>query len=147
MNISQVIRGRRRRRRFSFFRRKDSAARHFATAMIRQLPSLLRLIVRLFRDPRVGLRAKALFGAVALYVIAPMDLIPDVLGFLGLVDDVYFVGLALNRLLRSAGPDLLLKHWDGDPRELGYLVEGVEQVGDLLPARVRGILGATVKRA
>lgn len=146
MKISQVIRGHRRRRRFGLLRRKDGAARHFASTMIRQLPSLLRLIVRLFRDGRVSLPAKALFGAVALYVIAPLDLIPDALGFLGLVDDVYFVGLALHRLLRDAGPDLLLEHWDGDPRELGYLVEGVEQVGDLLPTRVRGMLKAFVKR-
>jgi uncharacterized membrane protein YkvA (DUF1232 family) len=147
MKLSKLLRGHRRRRRFGLLRRNDSAARHFATGMIRQLPSLLRLVVRLFRDARIGMPAKALFGAVALYVVAPFDLIPDVLGFLGLVDDVYFVGLALHMLLKSAGPDILIEHWDGDPKELGYLVEGVEQVGDLLPARVRGILRATVKRA
>jgi uncharacterized membrane protein YkvA (DUF1232 family) len=112
--------------------------------MIRQLPGLLKLVFRLMRDPRIGTARKALFAAVAVYVFAPYDLIPDVLGPLGLVDDVYLIGLALHALLAAAGPDILLEHWDGDPGELGYLVEGVDQVGSVLPRRIRGALQGIV---
>jgi uncharacterized membrane protein YkvA (DUF1232 family) len=117
-----------------------------ALVMIRQLPSLLKLLVRTVRDPRVSLSTKALLAAVAVYVIAPFDLIPDVLGPLGLTDDVYLVGLALHRLMASAGPDILLEHWDGDPRELGYFVGGVEEVGLILPRRIRRALRRLVGR-
>jgi uncharacterized membrane protein YkvA (DUF1232 family) len=135
---------RRRRRRSRWLRRRRGRGRYFATLMIRQLPGLLKLLFRLMRDPRIGTARKALFAAVAVYVFAPYDLIPDVLGPLGLVDDVYLIGLALHALLAAAGPDILLEHWDGDPGELGYLVEGVDQVGSVLPRRIRGALQGIV---
>jgi uncharacterized membrane protein YkvA (DUF1232 family) len=140
MRLAVLIARRRRHRRFAMLQPRHAAARRFAAEMIRQLPALLKLVFRLFRDPRIGLANKALFAAVAWYVLAPIDLIPDVLGFVGLIDDVYFVGLALNRMIAAAGPDILLEHWDGDPYDLGFIVAGVEDIGALLPDRVRSIL-------
>lgn len=101
---------------------------------------------RLLRDPRVAAADKVLFGAVIAYVLTPLDLLPDFLAPLGLVDDLYLVGLALSRLLGRAGSDLLVEHWDGDARELGFLIEGVEQIGGVLPGRVRGTLRRIVSR-
>jgi len=115
--------------------------------MISNLPNFVRLLVRLFRDGRVAALDKALFGFVLLYIAAPADLVPDFLWMLGLVDDVFLVGLALRRLLSRAGPDVLLEHWDGDPRQLGYLVEQVDIVGKILPRTIRGVLTRTVRRA
>lgn len=110
--------------------------------LIRQLPNLFKLVFRLVRDPAVPRVDKLLLGAVALYMMTPLDLIPDVLGVAGWVDDFYLLGLALGRLVVAAGPDRLLTHWDGDPKTLGMLVEGVEELGADLPARVkRGLRG------
>ena len=108
--------------------------------LLRQLPNLLRLIYSLFADARVPVLDKALFATVIAYVIAPFDLLPDWLGMFGLTDDFYLVGLTLSRLLRSASPDLLLQHWRGSPKALGYIIESIEDVGARLPAGVRNIL-------
>lgn len=125
-------------------RRRRRDARAAARSLIRELPNLFKLVFRLMRDPRVPRLDKALFGAVAVYMLTPIDLIPDFLGVIGWVDDLYLLGLALGRLLGSAGPDGLLRHWDGEPHTLGFLVEGVEELGGLLPARVRsGLRGLT----
>ena len=43
-----------------------------------------------------------------------------------------------------SAPDVLLEHWDGNPRALGYLMEGVEEVGALLPAGIRNALRGLV---
>lgn len=118
-------------------RRRRDRGRDTARRMLRQLPHLFKLVFRLLRDPAVPRFDKLLFGAVALYMITPLDLIPDVFGVLGWVDDFYLLGLALGRLVTSAGPDLLLTHWDGDAKELGYFVEGVEDLGGSLPTRIR----------
>jgi uncharacterized membrane protein YkvA (DUF1232 family) len=123
-------------------RRRATSAR----ALIRQLPQLVLLIARLLRDRRVPGADKALFALVIAYVIAPIDLMPDFLGALGLVDDLYLVALALGRLLGRAGPDLLLEHWSGDPRTLGYLIESVDRMGSMLPEPVRRTLHRTAKR-
>lgn len=109
--------------------------------MILQLPALIALVWALMRDRRVSGVDRALFASVLAYVIAPIDLIPDFLGVLGFVDDLYLVGLALARLLGRAGPDLLLEHWRGDPEQLGRFVGSIEELGSLLPRPVRRILG------
>jgi uncharacterized membrane protein YkvA (DUF1232 family) len=123
-------------------RRRPSGAREMARALIRELPNLFKLVYRLIRDPAMPRFEKVLFGAVALYMVTPVDLIPDFLGVVGWIDDFYLLGLALGRIVVAAGPDRLLSHWDGDPATLGRLVEGVEELGADLPSRVkRGLRG------
>jgi uncharacterized membrane protein YkvA (DUF1232 family) len=123
-------------------RRRQSGAREMARALIRELPNLFKLVYRLIRDPAMPRFEKVLFGAVALYMVTPVDLIPDFLGVVGWIDDFYLLGLALGRIVVAAGPDRLLSHWDGDPATLGRLVEGVEELGADLPSRVkRGLRG------
>lgn len=118
-------------------RRRKSGAKAAARRLLRDLPSLFKLVWRLLRDAEVPRVDKVLVGAVFVYMLTPIDLIPDVFGVFGWVDDLYLLGLALSRLVASAGPDLLLRHWDGDPRNLGYLVEAVDQLGGGLPPHVR----------
>lgn len=127
-------------------RRSRSPGRQAARLLIRELPHLLRLLGRLIRDPRVALLDKLIFGFVVAYTLTPVDLIPDILSPLGLVDDLYLLGLSLARMFARAGPDLLLEHWDGEPAALGYLVEGVEQIGGLLPGPVRRVLRRSIRR-
>ena len=43
------------------------------------------------RDPRVPWYAKAIAGAVAAYALSPIDLIPDFIPVLGLLDDLVIV--------------------------------------------------------
>ena len=116
------------------------------TSMLRHLPNLVKLVYRLFTDARVSAFDRALFAVVIAYVLSPFDLLPDWLGMFGLTDDLYLVGLSLARLLRNAGPDLLLEYWDGRPKALGYLLESIEEVGSKLPRSVRSVLRATVNQ-
>jgi uncharacterized membrane protein YkvA (DUF1232 family) len=127
-------------------RRQKSAAR-LARTLIANIPAFLRLLVRLLGDRRVSRLDKAILGFVLFYAVAPADLIPDFFWFLGLVDDVYLIGMALSRLLVRAGPDLLLEHWSGDPHQLGFLLEQIEDVGSLLPGPVRAALSRSMRGA
>ncbi len=121
-------------------RERRPQRRQSAAKLLRELPNLIKLLVRLLRDARVNRMDRLLFGGVLFYVLLPADLLPDFLGVLGLTDDLFLLGLALNRLFARAGADLLLEHWDGNPRALGYLIEGVEEIGALLPERIRNAL-------
>lgn len=120
------------------FRRKS--ARRTVIKLLRELPNLVRLLFGLLKDPRVSRIDKILFAAVMAYVVLPVDLMPDFMGVFGLADDLYLIGLSLNRLFTHAGSRILLEHWEGHPRALGYLIEGVEEVGSLLPEKVRNAL-------
>jgi uncharacterized membrane protein YkvA (DUF1232 family) len=77
------------------------------------IPNLVKLLLRLMRDPRVSIRRKVLVGAVLVYVVSPIDLIPDfVVGF-GKLDDIVVLSVALNHLMAGAESAIVEEHWDG----------------------------------
>jgi uncharacterized membrane protein YkvA (DUF1232 family) len=66
------------------------------------LPNVAKLLARIVRDRRVPVRAKAFAAAVLIYVISPIDIIPDfVIGF-GKLDDLILSAVAIQYLIESA---------------------------------------------
>ena len=106
---------------------------------IRQIPSYLRLLVGLIGDRRVSKVDRFLVLAAAVYLVSPVDFIPDLVPFLGEVDDLFLLMLALERLIAHAGRRVLLDHWRGDPDELAdvNLARLVRAAGFFLPTRLR----------
>ena len=106
---------------------------------IRQLPHFVRLLFGLVTDPRVAMVDKLLvFGAIA-YIVTPIDLIPDFIPFIGEVDDVYLLVIALQRLISNAGRLVLLDHWGGEAADLADLnLRGaLAAAAFFLPRRIR----------
>jgi uncharacterized membrane protein YkvA (DUF1232 family) len=110
------------------------------------LPRYLRLIGRLLRDSRVSRSDKLVLAAAVAYVLAPFDLIPDVIPILGRLDDLVFVALAIDRLVKRAGRDVVFEHWNGPTEALEALCGSVEDLARLLPAPVRRRLRSEVER-
>src|SRR3954464_13442253 len=63
------------------------------------LPNLIALCGRLMVDKRVPAAEKALFAGAGIYAMIPFDLIPDMIPFVGQVDDSYLISLTLLRLI------------------------------------------------
>ena len=72
----------------------------------------VRLTMRLLRDPRVAVWMKAMLPIVAaLYVLLPIDLIPDFILGLGQIDDLSIIGVllfAMTKLLPKLAPDVIV---------------------------------------
>ena len=106
---------------------------------MKELPNFLRLLGGLLTDLRVSTTDKLLVAGAVAYILLPLDFIPDFIPFLGEVDDVFILVLALQRLIANAGRTILLDHWMGDPKMLGEL--NLERVlaaaAFFLPRRVR----------
>lgn len=98
-----------------------TGARRTVMGYIAELPRFLKLLWGLITDSRVATLDKVLVAGAIAYIVTPIDLIPDFVPFLGEVDDVYLLVLALRRLLQNAGRSVLLSHWTGDPAELREL--------------------------
>jgi len=106
---------------------------------IRQLPSFLRLLFGLITDRRVAMVDKLLVAGAIAYIITPIDLIPDFIPFIGEVDDVYLLVIALQRLISNAGRLVLLDHWGGEAEDLADLnLRGaLAAAAFFLPRRIR----------
>ena len=62
------------------------------------------------RDPRVPWYAKALALAMAGYAFSPIDLIPDFIPVLGLLDDLVIVPLGILLVIKLVPPDIMAEH-------------------------------------
>lgn len=72
------------------------------------LPNFAKLYWRLFTDRRVPLRAKAVLVAAALYVLNPIDFLPDLLlPLLGVVDDLAVCIFAARWFIALCPPDVV----------------------------------------
>lgn len=128
-------------------RRERGEVRNKETMMhlVRDLPKFLKLLYGLYRDVRVSMLDKGLVLATIAYIVVPMDLVPDFIPFLGQVDDIYLLALALDRLLNNAGVDVLLEHWEGEVSSLEMAISALDKAGSFLPEQVRNLLHQRVK--
>ena len=88
---------------------------------MKQLPAYMRLLGGLLMDRRVATVDKLLVAGAMAYIAMPIDLIPDFIPFLGEVDDVFILVLALQRLIANAGRPVLMAHWTGAMEDLAEL--------------------------
>jgi len=80
---------------------------------IKQFPNYLRLLGGLITDRRVSGVDKLLVAGAIAYIVMPLDLLPDFVPFLGQVDDIYLLMLAIERLIANAGAAVVAAHWHG----------------------------------
>lgn len=89
--------------------------------MIRLLPDLLRLFKRVATDGAVPRMVRVELVLLLCYLVSPIDLIPDFIPVIGFLDDAVVVAIMLRIVVRTAGPELLQKHWPGTPEGLRAL--------------------------
>jgi uncharacterized membrane protein YkvA (DUF1232 family) len=93
-----------------------------AKELARFLPACLTTIRRLRRNPAVPRRARIAVGFAGLWVLSPIDLIPEFLPVIGPLDDVVVVALALRYAARQVSREVLLDAWPGDRRIIERLL-------------------------
>ena len=102
------------------------AARRLPPGLARDLaaflPDCAKTLRRLRHDPRVPRRAKVALAVAAVWVLSPVDLIPEFLPVIGPLDDVIVVALALRYAARRVPRDVVLEAWPGDRRLIERLL-------------------------
>ncbi len=90
--------------------------------LARFLPACLTTVRRLRNDPRVPRRAKLVILLAGLWLLSPIDLLPEFLPVIGPLDDALVIALALRYAARSVPRPVLLDAWPADPRLLERLL-------------------------
>lgn len=83
--------------------------------LARLLPDCAVALRRLHRDPRVPTRVRVALWVAQLWVVSPIDLIPEFVPVLGPLDDVLVVALVLRYAVRTSPPEAVSDAWPGDP--------------------------------
>jgi uncharacterized membrane protein YkvA (DUF1232 family) len=84
-----------------------------AREALRLLPDVVRLVRRLATDPELPRGVRVRLWALLVYLLSPIDLVPDFLPVIGYADDVVVVAWALRSVVRCAGSEALERHWPG----------------------------------
>lgn len=109
------------------------------------LPNMVALSVRLMVDSRVPRTERGLFAAAVIYAIIPFDFLPDMIPFLGQVDDLFLIALTMLRLIDHSDDQVVREHWRGGG-DVVRLAESVATIAPILmPRRIARVLVAKVK--
>ncbi|WP_246572603.1 YkvA family protein [Kineosporia corallincola] len=86
------------------------------------LPACVTAARRLRNRPEVPRRARVALLVAVLWVVSPIDLLPEFLPVIGPLDDVVAVVLLLRYAGRSIPRPVLLEAWPGEPGLLERLL-------------------------
>jgi uncharacterized membrane protein YkvA (DUF1232 family) len=109
------------------------------------MPNMVILCCKLMVDKRVPRTERALLAAAVIYAIIPFDFIPDMIPFVGQVDDLFLISLTLLRLIDRTDDMVVREHWRGGG-DIVALAESAATIAPLLmPRRIARVLIAKVK--
>ena len=115
---------------------EDWARRHTndsITEYVLCVPDFFYLLMKLMGDGDVPKRCKVQIAAALAYFVSPADVLPDILGGLGWLDDLYVALLVVNSLLSSVDSEVIERYWLGDGELIlkvrGLIARLVEKLG------------------
>src|SRR5881397_3664449 len=109
------------------------------------LPNLVVLCLKLMVDKRVPRTERALFAAAVIYAVVPFDFIPDMIPFVGQIDDLFLIALTVLRLIDRTDDMIVREHWRGGG-DIVQLAESASTIAPLLmPRRISRVLLSRVK--
>src|SRR6266849_2049897 len=109
------------------------------------LPNMVILCAKLMIDKRVPRTERALLAAAVIYAIIPFDFIPDMIPFVGQIDDLFLISLTLLRLIDRTDDRIVREHWRGGG-DVVALVESAATIAPLLiPRRISRVLISKVR--
>jgi len=117
------------------------------TNLLLVIPNMLLLSARLMVDSRVPAKERLLVAGAILYAFMPLDFIPDMLPFVGQVDDAYLISLTLLRLMTVTDPHVVREHWRGGGDVVELVGATALLAGKLLPKRIRRVLTSNMEAA
>ncbi|WP_111720535.1 YkvA family protein [Homoserinimonas sp. OAct 916] len=88
---------------------------------LRLVPDVIRLVRRLAADKSVPRGVRIGLFALLIYLLLPIDLIPDFIPVIGYADDAIVVAVVLRFVTHHAGAAALDKHWPGSEQGLHAL--------------------------
>jgi len=94
----------------------------------------------LAEDQRIPLQNRMVLGGLLIYLLTPLDIIPDWIPVLGWLDDAFVTILILDYIFNSADTELILEHYPWNKKSFRKMKNYVERLSFLIPPTVKRIL-------
>jgi uncharacterized membrane protein YkvA (DUF1232 family) len=91
-------------------------------------------------DERIPLKNRIVLGGLLLYILTPIDIIPDFIPILGWLDDAFVTLLILDYVFNSADTEIILQHYPWNKKGFRSMRTYVERLSWLVPPRLKNIL-------
>jgi uncharacterized membrane protein YkvA (DUF1232 family) len=95
--------------------------RDLAGPVLRLVPDVARLVRDLLRAGTTPRAVKVVLWGLLLYLLSPIDIVPDFLPVIGSLDDLIVSAIVLRWASRRIGADTLRAHWSGSPEGFDLL--------------------------
>jgi uncharacterized membrane protein YkvA (DUF1232 family) len=105
-----------------------------------RLPQHTRMLIGLLGDPRVPASRKAVLAAALGYAISPVDLVPDRIPVLGVLDDLVVAALAVDAFVAGVPDEALQEQLEAVGLPRAAFDEDMLRVRRLVPRPVRRIV-------
>ena len=106
-------------------------------ALLRALPDIVRTIAGLAVDPVLPKAAKIALAAAVLYLVSPLDLIPDFIPVIGYLDDIFVAEILVDGMLNFVNRGLVLKYWPGSPESLERVARSARILAAWVPRKLK----------
>jgi uncharacterized membrane protein YkvA (DUF1232 family) len=104
------------------------------------LPRLGRMLVSLAADRDVPTAAKVVMAALAVYLVSPVDIIPDFIPWVGYLDDLILAAVVVDGVLNFIDRPLVLRYWPGSPASLERVAAVARRLARWVPNRIKARL-------
>ena len=95
------------------------------------------MIGRLVVDPILPRSVKIALAAAAVYLISPIDLIPDFVPFVGYLDDLLVAAIVVDGVVNHVDRRLVVKYWPGTEASLERLARTAKLLSAWIPRRLK----------
>ncbi|MVX66224.1 DUF1232 domain-containing protein [Clostridium chromiireducens] len=90
------------------------------------LPDIASLVYRLLKDKRVPIKTKLVMSIAITYITVPINIIPNNIPFIGVIDDVGVAFFAVNKIIKDVPLPIIVENWQGENDLLLVLKKGIE---------------------
>jgi len=97
--------------------------RRDARAIAGFIPDCVGLFKTLMQDKQLPHRYKLKLGFMIVYLLSPIDIVPDFIPILGMIDDSILVVLVLKSIIKRSGEEKIIKHWPGPKSSLDMILQ------------------------
>ena len=100
------------------------------------IPDFFVLLFRLMRDTNIPKEKKLFIGAIIIYILLPIDFIPDFIPVIGFMDDLVLIAICLDSIFVKTDKKIIQKHWSGEGEVLGKIQSIIKLGNDFISNKI-----------